>query len=92
MRKDTYRVESEAVQGVGSWVELTALTRREWKELLAAEGERTEAIVAAAVVAWNWTGGDGQELAIPPDADALNTLEFSFLVRSLLTPPAQTKN
>jgi hypothetical protein len=92
MRKDTYRVESESVQGVGSWVELTALTRREWKELLAAEGERTEAIVTEAVVAWNWTGDDGHELPIPPDADALNMLEFSFLARSLLTPPAATKN
>lgn len=92
MRKDTYRVPSDDVQGDGSWVEFRAITRGEWKEFLAADQETTEQLLPGYIAAWNWKDRDGVDLPLPPELDALTTVEVGFLVRCIVAPPAGTKN
>ena len=104
MRKDTYRVESEAVQGVGSWVECKQLMRGQWRELynlvngktvgttIDEDLDHTDAIIAANVVATNWTDSDGEKMVVPLDMAKVGTIERNFLLSSLLYPPAATKN
>jgi hypothetical protein len=86
-RKDSYRCESDHIQGKGSWVEVKALSHREWlafRELN--KIEEVNALVASHIAGWNWTDSNGEALPIPPDIATMTELERAFLINALLWP------
>lgn len=87
MRKDTYRVNTETVQGEGSWVELKQLMHGEWTAFAQAGREEVNRTIEASVSAWNWTDRDGNSLSLPTKAaNDLTELERAFLINALLWP------
>lgn len=82
--KRTYRVDSESVQGEGSFVEFKNLTWGEAKEFFGRPSGDLDNI-AARIADWNWTDEDGQPLPLPSEKpeimQELMAWEVSFLVR-----------
>lgn len=82
--KRTFRVESTAVQGEGSFVVFKNLT---WGEMRAMPDGLTVAEAAAMrVVEWNWTDEEGELLPLPSGAPEiipeLMSEEINFLVEA----------
>lgn len=91
------RIESKAVQGDDSWVEITPIKLGQSKviarQLDEMRGDPTAFIRANSetitrhVVGWNWVGDDGSPLPLPSEdpsvLDDLTNLEVQFLVRIL---------
>lgn len=103
-RLNTFTVESDAVQGAGSWVKFRRLAygtvqeaRRlvEKKELTAAEDERqTRKVITEAVADWNWVDDHGQPMPTPAaglDVGVLTGAEVDWLM-SHASGAAQAKN
>jgi len=98
MRQGTYRVETDAVQGEGSYVVLCKLPYGKAKEAFAyingdAPGSKadevqfTESMVVEAIVEWNWTDEHGTPIPIPKETADLNALtaeEVNFLVGKII--------
>ena len=100
-RKGTITVESERVQGEGSWVRVRRLTMGEIRGLRKAEGdtfELGESLVRERVVAWNWVDEKGQPLPQPGEAgfegawDGVTDQEFMFLSEAVAGSMEQRKN
>ncbi|MFA6204340.1 MAG: hypothetical protein WC710_14275 [Gallionella sp.] len=66
--KAKFRVASDEVQGPGSWVEFQRPT---WG--IAREVKTGDDLLAACIVAWNWTDDDDNPLPLPKDAEGLLT-------------------
>lgn len=94
--RHTERVDSEEVQGPGSFIVLRTMSRGETKRLseinadperkASGEYERVLAEIAATcIVEWNWTGPDGEILQVVPDTIGvmLSDQEFWFLHRAM---------
>lgn len=83
LRKTTFKVNSEAVQGKDSWVTLGYM---EWGEVQAAmKGDfKTDAILEKYVKAWNWVDEDGADLEL--SVDVLFEPERRFLLDYLFDP------
>lgn len=63
--KRTFRVESDAVQGEGSYVVFKRLT---WEEVLALpDNLKAGEAAALAVVEWNWVDDEGKPLPLPSE-------------------------
>jgi hypothetical protein len=93
MRKISYRLDAEDVQGKGAWVELKQWSHADWLKLL--EENNVQGIITKSVIAWNWTGTDGLDIALPlseDDFNALGIVERAFLQKCIVDPPAVTKN
>lgn len=63
--KRTFRVESDAVQGEGSFVVFKRLTWEEYKAL--PDGITAGDAAALAVVEWNWVDDAGKPLPLPSE-------------------------
>lgn len=89
------RIDSEAVQGPGSYVTLRKPNWKVMRQVMAAQGagvsdaqlgvDALEAAIPAMIVDWNWAKEDdeGQEyrLAIPAkDADVMEELDFEEIM------------
>lgn len=97
MRKRT-RLDTSAVQGDGSFVELKAPPWGAARSFIVSEEQGNEqerglammeALLPLCVVEWNWTGDDNQLLPLPAHTDLLTMDEVLFLVphvSALLTP------
>lgn len=95
------RLNSEAVQGPGTYVELRAPLWSEVRELFAAYGNVDEQDTGAAmkmmehyiplcVVGWNWTDDRGDPLPLPANPSQLSMSEILWLaphISEMLTPP-----
>ncbi len=88
MRKRTYRVDSEQVQGKGSWVELVQMPHGECQRFatLNRDDPEIDTLVRRHIAAWNWTDDEGEELPTPAVVEDLSELERSFLINALLYP------
>lgn len=85
-RKTTYKVDSEKVQGPGSWVELSYLTYGEFQAILT-EAIKPSEILLEHIIAWNWVDGQGEALGDPGACmDNLFAHERSFLLDCLYNP------
>jgi hypothetical protein len=95
-------LDSAAVQGEGSFVELKAPGWGAARQFImggdAAGNEQErglammEAMLPLCVVQWNWTGDDGQPLPLPADVDALTMDEVLYLVPHISAMLAPEKN
>ena len=82
-RKSTYRVDSSSVQGEGSWVELSFITRGEAKD---AKGEDwADEMLKNHVVAWDWVDEEGNEMDVA-NLDDLFQHEREFIIGKLFNP------
>ncbi len=102
-RQNIRRFPSEAVQGEGSWVEVSRLTvgeAREADRLRNDPGvdsfEAVSGIYQNHVRAWNWVDDDGKPLPLPKDdpgvVDKLTDQEFAFLGDCLAGSEEEQKN
>jgi len=68
--KSKFRVESDEVQGPGSWVEFQRPT---WGMISnIPESDRTgRRLLEVAILDWNWTDDNGDPLPLPKDAPGL---------------------
>lgn len=83
-RKVTYRVESSDVQGEGSWVELSYITRGEARAH--AEDGWTEDMLKKHVIAWDWVDTEGNELDVADADTQLLQHECDFIIGKLFNP------
>lgn len=82
-RKTTYRVDSSDVQGEGSWIELSFITRAESR---AAKGDSwADDMLKDHVVAWDWVDSEGNEMDVA-DLDSLFQHEREFIIGKLFNP------
>jgi len=80
----TYRIDSDKMQGEGSFVDLKYVTygERHTPNLVVKD------LLEAHVVAWNWVDNEGKELPQPPEGlDDLVQPEIEFLLESLFSVP-----
>jgi len=82
-RQTTFRVDSSAVQGEDSWVELSYM---EWGQVRAAmSGDfKSDDILQEHVKDWNWVDGEGNALTV--SVDVLFEPERRFLLDYLFDP------
>ena len=82
-RRVTYRAKSPEIQGEGSWVELSFITRGEAKD---AKGEEwADEMLKNHVIAWNWVDKDGNEMDVA-NLDTLFQHEREFIIGKLFNP------
>lgn len=96
------RIDSEAVQGKGSYVVVKALTwaeRKRFNEARAAadfdSDAETERILSKYIVEWNWTDIDEEPLPAPDSPgiwDSLTIEEIEFLTEVLFENSKYQKN
>jgi len=102
-RQSVRKIDTEALQGKGSYVVLSGLKVSEVKEMQTkAEAEDYDAfsggleIVARHIKDWNWEDDDGNALPLPSeDADVMGKLtmqETEFLSKQLLGQTEEAKN
>jgi hypothetical protein len=102
-RQNVRRFPSEAVQGEGSWIEVSRLTVGEAREADrlrkdpdADSFEAVGDIYKKHVRAWNWVDDDGEPLPLPADdPDVINDLtdqEFAFISDCLVGSEEERKN
>lgn len=85
----TWRVDSEDVQGEGSWVEFRRLTWSEMQPLLQRENLENIELAGAMINGWNWVDDAGEPLPQPIDnpevvRTALVQEEINWLVSHAL--------
>lgn len=98
-------VDSDAVQGKGSWVKIKALRLKQMRRIRkqqAAEGEDFDNFEAGLdllrehVADWNWVDDDGQRLPSPADdpdvLDDLTDQEVDFLTNLIAPGEEELKN
>ena len=79
----TYRVDSSEVQGEGSWIELSFITRAEAKS---AQGEDwADSMLKDHVIAWNWVDGEGVDMDVTKLEDLFQH-EREFIISKLFNP------
>lgn len=93
------RVDSEQVQGEGSWFEYKPLTIGYRREMAAGPGltqlEYNAKIVTDHVLDWNWSDEDGKPLPKPSTEDFVNSLnddELLFIVAQIIGSEGELKN
>ncbi len=102
-RRAQRRINSDEVQGKGSWVLVSALTVKEARTMRKqAEDENFDSfgsgldLVKAHVLDWNWVDDEDESMPSPrtePDiVDELTIEEAEFLANALLGEDAETKN
>lgn len=101
-RKSTVRIDSDDVQGGGSWVRVRKMTWRQVKDIARrAEDDSVDAfemndqMLKEQVVAWNWCDEDGQPLPEPGAEgvfDDLTDEEFTFLIEAISGSEERRKN
>jgi hypothetical protein len=97
-RRSIRRVDSTAVQGEGSWVEIRELTHGEWKTMThwrdtheddpVANNELDEQVLLDHVAGWNWCDELGEPLQQPnssAELDALTLAEKAFLITTIFS-------
>jgi len=103
VRQGIRTVNSDEVQGEGSWVKLDPLTVKEVREMRKqadADGydnfEAALGIIKKHVIGWNWVDYDGEALPTPASypsiVDTLTITETNFLASALLGDDAESKN
>ena len=102
-RQSTKRVDSTAVQGDGSWVDIKRITYGMGIDAQALQGvtetpvldEFNRKLITYLVAGWNWVDDDGNELAVPEDdpgvIDGLLDTEVLWLMQQL-TAQTDRKN
>jgi len=92
-RQTTYKVDSEKVQGEGSWVELSYITYGEFQGILT-DAIKPNELLEKHVLDWNWVNAAGEALGNPDSyLDELFAPERAFLLNCLYNPDEnQIKN
>jgi hypothetical protein len=77
--KSKFRIESDEVQGEGSWVEFQRPT---WGMItnLPTDDDRAINILTATITAWNWTDDNGDPIPLPVDVETLPQQEANWLM------------
>ena len=102
-RKSTKRINSESVQGEGSYVILKKLTVGMWKAMRTRADQKDADNFAIDldtirdhVVEWNWVDDDGNPWSVPSEDEAVLEMltidEKSFLVGALFGSEEERKN
>lgn len=85
----TRRIDTESVQGEGSWVDATSPRVREVRRCAVGgqEYESALALLTAHIVGWNWTDEEGNALPIPSEdenvVDDMTQDEIIFLLQEI---------
>lgn len=102
-RKSTFKVSSEEIQGVGSYVIFRHMTFGTVLQAMSKSGDKTnskeekaftEKLLKEAVIEWDWVDDNGAPLVLPSaglEIESLLTNEIMWLV-SQITGKEQSKN
>jgi len=101
MRKSVVKLDSNKVQGVGTWVKVSKMTVGEIMDvdtLSEEEGkiQYSTRMLKEHVMEWNWTDDEGKPLPQPKDDPAqlenLTQDEFQFLCEVVVSGGTELKN
>lgn len=76
--KAKFRVDSEEVQGPGSWVEFKRPTWGMIEDI--PDDDRGKHLLNASIVAWNWTDDDDKPIPLPVNVEDLPQQEANWLI------------
>lgn len=102
-RRGIRRIDSDAIQGEGSWIEVDSLTVKEVKALRKQakkeDYDNFDAgvdLVKKHVIGWNWVDYDNKKLPVPKSrpsiVETLTVQEVNFLAEALMGEDEASKN